>query len=133
MNFNFIPLCTISIILLLIPTTMAFGQTNPWGLFQQLCPTGRLATGPQCQNFFTNTNLVPLALYFRMAYVHLLQILILVLLALYFRMAYVHLLQHLYRQPRSLMLVQIKQLPQLWVLLLHWLVQEVLLPQVVLL
>ena len=35
---------------------MAFGQTNPWALFQQLCPTGRLATGPQCQNFFTNTN-----------------------------------------------------------------------------
>lgn len=26
------------------------GQTSPWTLFQQLCPTGRLATGPQCQN-----------------------------------------------------------------------------------
>ena len=35
--------------------------------------------------------------------------------------------------PRSLMLAQIKQLPQLWVLLLHWLVQEVSPPQVVLL
>ena len=53
MNFNFLSLCTISIILLLIPITMAFGQTNPWALFQQLCPTGRLATGPQCQNLFT--------------------------------------------------------------------------------
>src|SRR5712691_7367215 len=50
MNFNFIPLSTISIILLLlIPTTVVFGQTTPWGLFQQLCQTGRLATGPQCQ------------------------------------------------------------------------------------
>jgi hypothetical protein len=40
----------ISIILvLLIPTTVVFGQTSPWGLFQQLCQTGRLATGPQCQ------------------------------------------------------------------------------------
>ncbi len=59
MNFNFIPLCTISIILLLIPIPMVLGQTNPWALFQQLCPTGRLATGPQCQNFFTNTNTCP--------------------------------------------------------------------------
>jgi hypothetical protein len=49
MNFNFIP-PTISIILfLLIPTAVVFGQTSPWGLFQQLCQTGRLATGPQCQ------------------------------------------------------------------------------------
>jgi len=32
-----------------MPTTVVFGATNPWGLFQQLCPTGRLATGPQCQ------------------------------------------------------------------------------------
>ena len=29
---------------------MVFGQASPWSLFQQLCPTGRLATGPQCQN-----------------------------------------------------------------------------------
>jgi hypothetical protein len=50
MNFNFLSLSTISIILLLvIPTTVVFGQTNPWSLFQQLCQTGRLATGPQCQ------------------------------------------------------------------------------------
>ncbi|MGB7956039.1 MAG: hypothetical protein WCF23_18860 [Candidatus Nitrosopolaris sp.] len=50
MNFNFLSLSAISIILLLvIPTTVVFGQTNPWGLFQQLCPTGRLSTGPQCQ------------------------------------------------------------------------------------
>jgi hypothetical protein len=40
-------------LLLLIPNSVVFGQTNPWDLFQQLCPTGRLATGPQCQNFFT--------------------------------------------------------------------------------
>ena len=59
MNFNFLSLSTMSIILLLIPITMVFGQTNPWALFQQLCPTGRLATGPQCQNFFTNTNTCP--------------------------------------------------------------------------
>jgi hypothetical protein len=39
----------ISIILLLMIPTMVFAQTSPWGLFQQLCPTGRLATGPQCQ------------------------------------------------------------------------------------
>jgi hypothetical protein len=37
------------ILLLLIPTTVVFGQSSPWGLFQQLCQTGRLATGPQCQ------------------------------------------------------------------------------------
>jgi hypothetical protein len=51
MNFNYIPLSSISIILLLlIPTTAVFGQKNPWALFQQLCPTGRLAAGPQCLN-----------------------------------------------------------------------------------
>jgi hypothetical protein len=50
MNFNYLPISMISIILfLLIPTTVVFGQTSPWGLFQQLCQTGRLATGPQCQ------------------------------------------------------------------------------------
>ena len=32
-----------------VPSTV-FVQTSPWSLFQQLCPTGRLATGPQCQN-----------------------------------------------------------------------------------
>ena len=49
-NFHFIPLGAIPfILLLLMPTTVVFGATNPWGLFQQLCPTGRLATGPQCQ------------------------------------------------------------------------------------
>jgi hypothetical protein len=37
------------ILVLLIPTTVVFGQSSPWGLFQQLCQTGRLATGPQCQ------------------------------------------------------------------------------------
>ena len=58
MKFNFLPLSIISIILLvLIPTTGVFGQTNPWSLFQQLCPTGRLATGPQCQNLLTGNNI----------------------------------------------------------------------------
>jgi PKD domain len=53
MNFNCLPISMISIILvLLIPTTVVFGQTSPWGLFQQLCQTGRLATGPQCQGLF---------------------------------------------------------------------------------
>jgi hypothetical protein len=53
-DFNLIILSTIStMLLLLIPNSVVFGQTNPWDLFQQLCPTGRLATGPQCQNFFT--------------------------------------------------------------------------------
>ncbi len=51
MNFNFIPLSIISITLLvLIPNSVVFGQTNPWSLFQQMCQAGRFATGPQCQN-----------------------------------------------------------------------------------
>jgi hypothetical protein len=50
MNFNYLPVSMMSItLLLMIPTTVVFGQTSPWGLFQQLCPTGRLAAGPQCQ------------------------------------------------------------------------------------
>ena len=54
MNFNFLPLSIISITLLvLIPNSVAFGQMNPWGLFQQLCQAGRFATGPQCQNLQT--------------------------------------------------------------------------------
>ena len=52
MKFTFFPLSMIPIISLLslLPGTMVFGQTSPWSLFQQLCPTGRLATGPQCHN-----------------------------------------------------------------------------------
>lgn len=42
-------------LLLLIPNSV-FGQ-DPWGLFQTLCPTGRLATGPQCQNLLTGNNI----------------------------------------------------------------------------
>ncbi len=33
-----------------------FGQ-DPWGLFQTLCPAGRLAAGPQCQNLLTGNNI----------------------------------------------------------------------------
>ena len=136
---------------------MVFGQTNPWALFQQLCPTGRLATGPQCQNLLTGNNIgtgtCPTgSCNFRLAY------------ALpftnnntcptgsvlqngvrgpftnnnscptgsVFRMADVYLLQHRYRAP-SLMLAQSNSYPSSLVLLLHWLVQEVSPPQVVLL
>jgi hypothetical protein len=28
------------LLLFLLPTTVVFGQTSPWNLFQQLCPTG---------------------------------------------------------------------------------------------
>lgn len=50
MNFNYLLQGMISIILLLlVPTTVVFGQTSPRGLFQQLFQRGRLATGPQCQ------------------------------------------------------------------------------------
>src|SRR5436189_4747158 len=55
MNNNFLPLSTRPIILLLlIPTALVFGQTNPWALFQQLCQGGSFATGPQCQNLGTS-------------------------------------------------------------------------------
>src|SRR5947208_17166899 len=57
MNSNFLPLSTIPIILLLlIPTALVFGQTNPWALFQQLCQGGAFATGPQCQNLGTSSS-----------------------------------------------------------------------------
>jgi len=51
-----------TVLLLLIPTSVifVFAQTSvqkPWGLFQTLCPAGRLATGPQCQDLFTGTNI----------------------------------------------------------------------------
>lgn len=46
-----------SLILLLIPTSTVFAQaSDPWELFQTLCGTGRLASGPQCQNLLTGTN-----------------------------------------------------------------------------
>src|SRR6266487_5149394 len=55
MNSNFLPLSTVPImLLLLIPTGLVFGQTNPWALFQQLCQGGAFATGPQCQNLGTS-------------------------------------------------------------------------------
>jgi len=57
MNSNFLPLSTIPIILLLlIPTALVFGQTNPWALFQRLCQGGAFATGPQCQNLGTSSS-----------------------------------------------------------------------------
>jgi hypothetical protein len=43
-------------LLLLIPNSAVFGQ-SPWGMFQTLCPAGRLATGPQCQNLLTGNNI----------------------------------------------------------------------------
>ena len=52
-----IVLSTISTtLLLLIPNSAVFGQ-DPWGLFQTLCPAGRLAKGPQCQNLLTGNNI----------------------------------------------------------------------------
>jgi hypothetical protein len=52
-----IVLSTIStMLLLLIPNSAVFGQ-SPWGMFQTLCPAGRLATGPQCQNLLTGNNI----------------------------------------------------------------------------
>jgi len=55
MNNNLLPLSIIPIILLLlIPTALVFGQTNPWALFQRLCQGGEFATGPQCQNLGTS-------------------------------------------------------------------------------
>ena len=57
MNNNFLPLSIIPIILLLlIPASLVFGQTNPWALFQQLCQGGAFATGPQCQNLGTSSS-----------------------------------------------------------------------------
>ena len=45
-----------SVLLLLAPASSVFAQT-PWSLFQRLCPSGFLATGPQCANLFTGTNI----------------------------------------------------------------------------
>jgi hypothetical protein len=54
MNSNFLLLSTIpTILLLLTPAALVFGQTNPWALFQQLCQGGVFAAGPQCQNLGT--------------------------------------------------------------------------------
>lgn len=50
-NMNFLPLSITSIILLtLVPISTVYAQMSPWGLFQQLCKSGGLAIGPQCQN-----------------------------------------------------------------------------------
>jgi len=46
----------LTLILVLIPSSAVFAQ-SPWGLFQKLCPSGLLATGPQCANLFTGTNI----------------------------------------------------------------------------
>ena len=56
-SLPFIVFSTISTtLLLLIPNSAVFGQ-SPWGLFQTLCPAGRLASGPQCQNLLTGNNI----------------------------------------------------------------------------
>jgi K319-like protein len=59
-NLNLLIICALSTVLLsLMSTSLTFAQKsvqNPWGLFQTLCPAGRLATGPQCANLFTGTN-----------------------------------------------------------------------------
>jgi hypothetical protein len=47
-NSYLVTITIIPIALTLVAPTFA-QATTPWGLFQQLCPTGRLATGPQCQ------------------------------------------------------------------------------------
>lgn len=50
-NANFIPLSIISgILLTLVPISTVYAQMSPWSLFQQLCKSGGLAIGPQCQN-----------------------------------------------------------------------------------
>jgi len=46
----------LTLILVLIPSSAVFAQ-SPWGLFQKLCPSGLLATGPQCANLFTGNNM----------------------------------------------------------------------------
>ena len=57
MNNNFLPLSIMPIILLLlIPTALVSAQTSPWILFQRLCQSGGLATGPQCQNLGTSSS-----------------------------------------------------------------------------
>jgi hypothetical protein len=33
-----------------------FAQMSPWSLFQRLCQSGGLATGPQCQNLGTSSS-----------------------------------------------------------------------------
>jgi hypothetical protein len=46
----------LTLILVLTPSPAVFAQ-SPWGLFQKLCPSGLLATGPQCANLFTGNNM----------------------------------------------------------------------------
>jgi len=46
----------LTLILVLTPSSAVFAQ-SPWGLFQKLCPSGLLATGPQCANLFTGNNM----------------------------------------------------------------------------
>src|SRR5437899_5880192 len=46
----------LTLILVLTPSSAVFAQ-SPWGLFQRLCPSGLLATGPQCANLFTGNNM----------------------------------------------------------------------------
>ena len=46
----------LALILVLTPASAVFAQ-SPWGLFQRLCPSGLLATGPQCANLLTGNNM----------------------------------------------------------------------------
>jgi hypothetical protein len=46
----------LTLILVLTTSSAVFAQ-SPWGLFQKLCPSGLLATGPQCANLFTGNNM----------------------------------------------------------------------------
>ena len=46
----------LALILVLTPSSAVFAQ-SPWGLFQRLCPSGLLATGPQCANLLTGNNM----------------------------------------------------------------------------
>jgi hypothetical protein len=50
-----------TIIILAFTVTMflpnaVFAQMSPWSLFQRLCQSGGLATGPQCQNSGTSSS-----------------------------------------------------------------------------
>src|SRR5438552_9290583 len=50
---NRIVIMLLSVLVTVAIPNVVFAQTTAWSLFQQLCQSGGVATGPQCQNLQT--------------------------------------------------------------------------------
>ena len=51
---NYVVIMILAFAVVISVPSVVFAQTSPWSLFQRLCQTSGLATGPQCQNLGTS-------------------------------------------------------------------------------